>query len=442
MATLVLFALLALSAIAAHFGVRSTDAVANRLVLFLRGRLQVLPPGSDFPGGVFREGIVPRIAIDVNPALYGRSGPGIYLREVLKQIASFDNSKEYVLVSSSWANAAPDWIRLLTAKHANFVSFHFRLPGRALSAASLLSEFGDLSELIGRVDLFHARNYFYVRPRGASAVSSVFDLGFFRNSQFTGQFDPHLLSARYRAAKSDCILTVSNDSKDDVHKMLGVPMSRIRVAYGAADPELFRPRSSAEIEEFLRRSGLRPGGYVLFVGKDRPRKNLARVFAAMERAFAEGIPTKLVLVGITPAEMKSRYPMVISPSIISLGEQPDEDLARLYSGARALLFPSLHEGFGLPVIEAMASGTPVVTSSRIGVWGGALEEVSGGAAHLINPNSTGEIVEAIRTVVTDDDFARGLSAKGLQRARAFSWKRTAEGVSEAYDAILDGERPD
>lgn len=208
--------------------------------------------------------------------------------------------------------------------------------------------------------------------------------------------DAAALRARLAAivATDARLVTVSAHSRDAIVAALGIPAGRV-VDCGSA-PEPF-----PDAAEYAER--LSPGSYFLFCGMDEPRKNLARIKAAMR---ASGAPRVLAIAG---------HDAAAEPDVVPLGYLSRSDLAAAIRGARALVFPSLEEGFGLPVIEAMALGTPVLTSDR-----GALAEVAGGAALLVDPEDVGAIADGIARLDRDDALVTALRTRGLERARAFS----------------------
>ena len=200
------------------------------------------------------------------------------------------------------------------------------------------------------------------------------------------------------ARAADRVLAVSEFTKREAVELLGLPAERVTVIGNAVDPVFSPDGRRAE------------GDYVLAVGTLEPRKNLKRVAAAAARAGFE-----LRVVGARG------WGDVETPRWV--GEVSDEELAALYRGARALVFPSLYEGFGIPVLEAMACGTPVVTSA-----GGATQEISGGAAVLVDPLDVDSIASGIGEAVGRRDELRAL---GLERARAYSW----DAVGDAVEAV-------
>jgi glycosyltransferase involved in cell wall biosynthesis len=229
--------------------------------------------------------------------------------------------------------------------------------------------------------------------------------------------------------RADHIIAVSEQSKRDVIEAYGIPPEKITVIYEAADPR-FCPQAAETIAAVRARYRL-PDRYLLFVGTIEPRKNLGRVLTAFERLHAEGLTDALVIVGkrgwlyddfFARLEASPAKQAVIFPGFV-----PDADLPAIYSGAQALAFPSEFEGFGLPVLEAMACGTPVVCSNT-----SSLPEVTGDAALLVDPLDVDALTEALRRVLNDPALAADLRGRGLVQAARFSWARAAEETLVVY----------
>ncbi|MGI8979890.1 MAG: glycosyltransferase family 4 protein [Pirellulaceae bacterium] len=220
------------------------------------------------------------------------------------------------------------------------------------------------------------------------------------------------------------ILTVSQFSKDRIADSCRVPADKIHVVQNGVDPR-FRPATMEEIVAARAKFNL-PQNYVLSVGSLEPRKNLPRLLEAWQQISQQRIAnqppnTKLVLVGTTAAVFASAKLDAPDNSVVLTGYVPDELLPALYSGAAAFVYPSLYEGFGLTVLEAMACGTPVICSSST-----SLPEVAGDAAVLVDPNDVAAIGHAIQNLLTDEHLRSSLRGRGLDRARQFTWDRAAD----------------
>nr|WP_290668999.1 glycosyltransferase family 1 protein [Ardenticatena sp.] len=238
-----------------------------------------------------------------------------------------------------------------------------------------------------------------------------------------------LIPAVVRRARM--VVTVSHQASRDLMRVLGLPREKIRVIYEAPSP-FFRPLAPGAWMAGVRERYRLPERFVLYVGTLEPRKNLVRLVRAVARLNQEaGVACGVVLVGprgwkdeaILAAVAEARR----ATTVCLLGYVPLEDVRALYNLAAVFAFPSLYEGFGLPVLEAMACGTPVITSR-----GGALEEVAGDAAMLVNPTDETEMVSALASVLCNDDLAMRLRAAGLARAAQFDWRRTAQETIALY----------
>jgi glycosyltransferase involved in cell wall biosynthesis len=212
-------------------------------------------------------------------------------------------------------------------------------------------------------------------------------------------------------AAADRIVTPSNDTADDLNSLMGVDPAKIRVVPNGVDARFFEPSDAKLLVE---------GRYVLFVGTPEPRKNLHRLVAAMTILRQRGLTERLVIVGGGGWGTQLRS----DSDVRRLGRVRDDELVALYANASCLAIPSLHEGFGLPALEAMAAGTPVVAGKT-----GALPEVIGDAGVLVDPLSATSIADGIARAIGERDV---LVAKGQVRARQFSWARTAALTAAVY----------
>jgi glycosyltransferase involved in cell wall biosynthesis len=236
--------------------------------------------------------------------------------------------------------------------------------------------------------------------------------------------------------RATCIIAISECTRRDVMAAYDLPPEKVMVIHEAADPR-FRAQTPERVAAVRERYGL-PERYILFVGTIEPRKNLARLLHAFEALHADDLCDALVIVGQRGwlygdffAELESSP---LREKVFLPGYVPDEALPAVYAGARALAFPSLYEGFGLPVLEAMACGTPVACSST-----SALPEVAGDAALYFDPTSQGSIVEALSQLLRDPDLRGELVRRGLERATQFSWDRVATETEAVYDAVMETE---
>ena len=222
-------------------------------------------------------------------------------------------------------------------------------------------------------------------------------------------------------------------------RTLKVPEDKVHVIYEAPAPhfEPLPPSASAAMRAVRERYRL-PGPFVLYVGTIEPRKNLNRLFEAFRIVRRSGFQThNLVLVGnrgwSDASVLASIERLGLTGVVRVLGYAPTADLVALYNLAEVVAFPSLYEGFGLPVVEAMACGTPVVTSPN-----GSLAEIAGGAAELVDPRHIESIAAGLVRVVADPERRAELRAAGLARAARFSWHSAAAQTRQVYEAVVRG----
>jgi glycosyltransferase involved in cell wall biosynthesis len=269
---------------------------------------------------------------------------------------------------------------------------------------------------------------------GSPAVPVAHDLAFLRfPEEFTWQRRIQAqLQARHAARNAAHIVAVSEATANDVRTLLGVPASRISVALEAAAPQ-FQPQPPARIAEVRARHAL-PEHYVLYLGRLQPRKNIARLVAAFEQVLARrpDLPHHLLIGGGKGWLFDQIFASVAhSPArdrIRFLDFVPEEDLPAFYTAADAVALVSRWEGFGLPVLEAMACGAPVLTSDV-----SSLPEIAGHAALLVNPDDTTAIAAHLERLMEDPGLRDALRQRGHVRAAQFAWEKTAAAVMQAVE---------
>lgn len=234
----------------------------------------------------------------------------------------------------------------------------------------------------------------------------------------------------------DRIVTPSETSKRDILRFYGVPEGLIKVIPHGV-PSHFAPVSHATVLEILRRYEI-PQPYLLTVGDFHPRKNLRTLLRAYRVLRSHGLPHRLVIAGRkawnSPGTTKELQEFGLENDIILPGYVAEGDLPALYSGASVFVFPSLYEGFGLPALESMACGTPVVAST-----GSSLPEVIGEAGLAVHPTDVRGFAEALERLLTDEGLHRRYHELGRQRARQFTWRRAAAAHVEVYRSLADTE---
>jgi glycosyltransferase involved in cell wall biosynthesis len=277
-------------------------------------------------------------------------------------------------------------------------------------------------------DLFHGLNQRLPQTRLRRAVTTFHDLFVMTGEYSTPEFRARFAAqARDAAARSDRIIAVSNFTARQVTEVLGIDPSLVRVVHHGVGSAVGTPAGDVLPREKI----------ILHVGAIQHRKNIARLVDAFERVDRDW---QLVLAGAAgygAAEIAGRIGAAHSRErILSLGYVPQPELARWYARATIFAFPSLDEGFGMPVLEAMASGTPVIASNR-----SAIPEVAGEAAWLVNPEDTEELASALVSLTRDPELRAELSARGRSRAKQFTWAKAVEQTWQVYGELA-GKRPD
>lgn len=296
------------------------------------------------------------------------------------------------------------------------------------------------NRLLPQAALYHATEHLLMPLRGVPAVLTVHDLIFRRYPAHHKPLNRWYLNLTMPlfCRRASHIIAVSEQTKRDVMEAYGVPAAKITVIYEAAS-SAFTQQSAEAIGAMRGRYGL-PARYLLSVGTIEPRKNLGRVLAAFEQLRDEDLVDALVIVGKKGWLYDDFFARLdrspAKQAVIFPGWVADEDLPAVYAGASALAFPSEFEGFGLPVLEAMACGAPVVCANT-----SSLPEVAGDAALLVDPLDTDALTAALRRVLSEPGLASELRRRGAAQAARFSWERTAQGTLAVYEQVLAQPAP-
>jgi glycosyltransferase involved in cell wall biosynthesis len=369
-----------------------------------------------------------RVAIDARKL--HDFGIGTYVRNLINELARQDDDAEYVLLCpASDADA-------LSALGPRFRPHVVRAGN--YSAREQWAVPWSLART--RVDLFHAPHYVVSPFTPCPFVVTIHDCIHLRFPQYLPSraaltYARRIMrSAARRAAR---VLTVSQASKDDILHYLDVPGDKVEVIYNAPDPRLAGEPTVDEVAHVRERFQLN-APFILYTGNIKPHKNVDRLIEAFSLLRAQGrTDCKLLIIG----DEISKYPNLrrlvhkhqLHAHVRFLGFVPDATLAVLYRLAAVFVFPSLYEGFGLPPLEAMAAGAPVITSNV-----SSLPEVVGDAALLIDPTDPPAIADAMNRVLTDPALRDDLVRRGRARVQAFSWSRSVARIREVYGEVARG----
>jgi glycosyltransferase involved in cell wall biosynthesis len=355
-------------------------------------------------------------------------GIGTYIRNVVTELGRLDPTTEYVLLCK------PEDMDRVPALGANF-----RVVPERAGLYSIAEQIRvPLALRRERVDLLHEPHYTLPLATRCRSVVTIHDC---IHLMFPGAVPNRLAYAYARASiwaaarQAERVLTVSEASKRDILRFVDIPPEKVSVIYNAIDERFLRAADETQMDLVRQRYQLNDP-FVLYAGNIKPHKNVERLIDAFGRARAGGLEDlRLVIVG----DEISKYPALrqavhrhrLDKHVRFLGFQPYETLASFYRLARAFVFPSLYEGFGLPPLEAMACGTPVVTSNV-----SSMPEVAGDAALLVDPHDPDAIADAIRRAVTDEALRATLIERGAARARDFSWPQSVAAIHKIYLEVL------
>jgi glycosyltransferase involved in cell wall biosynthesis len=302
-----------------------------------------------------------------------------------------------------------------------------------------------LAAISRRLNLIHGLAFAAPIASSCPTVVTVHDLSFLRYpGAFRGANRSYLsFITRASIRRAARIIAVSESTRQDVINLIGAPAEKVIVVPNGVTPQ-FSPAEPGEVSDFRQRRGL-PARYILFLGTLEPRKNLVRLieaYAELRSRAQDGdaitIPP-LVIAGAKGWFYQDIFARVtelgLGDQVIFPGFVPAEELQWWYRGADVFVYPSLFEGFGLPVLEAMACGAPTITSDA-----SSLPEVAGDGAILVDPEDVGQLADAIRRVLTNPSLVGQLRAAGLRQAACFPWERTAATTREVYRAVLGPPR--
>ncbi len=351
-----------------------------------------------------------KIAIESNAYYKNKAGSGVYCRNVVDGMKALSPDSCITLANrrSSEMDIKKKSIlkRLLNAAF-DIVWMQFVLPAQASKAKS---------------DVLFCPTFLSPIFAPCGVVLTIFDMAFMRYPETCDLFFRTYLRVMLSLTKGRArkILTISEYSKKEIVKYLNVPEDRIEVIYPGKD-ERFTPGRSALGGKY----GI-PGKYFLYIGTIEPRKNIETIIDAFAKVKRESaLPHSLVIAGgkgwYYDSVFRNARVSGVEDSIIFPGYIPEEDLPSLYRNAEAFVFPSLYEGFGLPVLEAMACGCPVIASNT-----SSIPEAAGDAAILIDPLDTYSIAASMKKVASDPGLREQLVNKGLERSRRFSWDNAAK----------------
>jgi len=360
-------------------------------------------------------------------------GIGVYTKSLLEELDRLDFEKTIVgfgqCMSFSALNQFP-----------NSPSVCLPLPYQAATAITLLTSlpFPGAKQLVGKIKLFHAPDHYIPRLSKIPVVATVMDaIPLVHPEWMKGRLGAMKASAfRQMARSAQQIITISEYSKADIVHYFGIPPERISVTHLGVNPAYLQPVAMETRQAVLRKYGLKTD-FFIFVGSILPRKNLARIIEAhsmLPISVQKAYP--MVIIGRKGGGAEEVLPIIQALQARGCGcwldNVTDIELHSLLQSAKALVYPSLYEGFGLPVLEGFAAGIPVISANTT-----SIPEVAANAAMLVNPESSEEIADAMMRLVENDVLAENMVELGRKRVNEFSWSACAQQTMKIYRNMAD-----
>jgi glycosyltransferase involved in cell wall biosynthesis len=367
-----------------------------------------------------------KIGMKITPLTVLRAGISNYILRLLNALEKIDHDNEYILYTNRPISSELNLPDRFSISQVTFPSTHLQLWYQIGLPAQMIRD---------KIQVFHDPVYPLPFILPVPGVITVHDLSNYTNPdvhRFRSVLSGRLFPLYLRKARS--IITVSDYSASELVRLFPWTGNKINVIHQGVSSK-FRQETRIDVLEFVRNRYSLPKRFILFLGTLEPRKNLERLLDAFA-ASCSVIPHSLVISGGLGWKYKKLLELIsVHPNrdrIHLTGYVENDFLPVLLSLAEFLVYPSILEGFGLPILESMACGTPVITSNT-----SSMPEVAGDAAILIDPFSVDSISSAIKTLSGNDELRRDLSLKGLERASLFSWRETALKTLEVYEKASD-----
>ncbi len=372
-----------------------------------------------------------KIGIDLHTVTNFMQGTRTYTLGMVNELLKMDRENEYFFYITSRSNnlrslfPQDNVVFRHVVPHSRMIRIPFSLPIRLA---------------MDSIDVFHCQ---YMGPPYATIpyVVMMHDI----IHEYLPEYYPRYLRFMMRmlypisARRASRVLTVSESSKRDIVKYFRIPEEKVIVTYNGVSDDFCPVKNRDKIRNTLEKYGILDN-YILYVGRLEPRKNLPRLIRAFHALKKEKrISQKLVIVGMKYFKYEEIYTTVeelnLKNDVVFTGRVEDNELPLFYSGARLFVYPTIAEGFGLPPLEAMACGSPVITSNT-----SSLPEIVGDAGILVDPYKINDLAEAMYRVLSDESLRKGMKAKGIERAKRFSWEYTARMTIEVFQEVYNEKK--
>jgi glycosyltransferase involved in cell wall biosynthesis len=373
-----------------------------------------------------------KIGIDISLTIGEKAGVGYYTANLVDALAKIDRINQYMLYPFFYHIYHPEFKTAVTPSQKNFHLHSEKMPEKIIYR--LWHSPIPRKWILGNVDILHSTTFCAPRDHYGKLILTIYDISFLTFPEcHTEANRRHCLKGTLDAIRyADCIIAISNHGKQELVKYFDVDPDKIVVTHLAAKG-IFVPCGLEEQNRVLEKYGI-PRDFIFTVGSYEPRKNIG----TLVRAYVN-----------LPENVKNQHPLVIaggkgwlnsdidaliesqaSSMIRRIGYVDEQDLPALYSAAAAFVYPSLYEGFGIPILEAMSCGTPVITSNT-----SSMPEISGNAALFFDPTNVKQLITLLLEVIGNEKLREELSQKGIERAKQFSWEKTARATLKIYEDL-------
>lgn len=375
-----------------------------------------------------------KIYIEASSLFQRRTGIGQYSKRLIEQVSKIDKNNSYTLFAFLFAKKEPNLPVKSSNVYYKFIKF---MPSKVYSRLLKSGVRINVDKLIGApADLYIFTN-FVVWPISKSkrAWSIIYDVSFIEYPEYSEPKNRKYLMkfVGQTVKRSEKIITISENAKREILEHYPDSKGKIEIINPAVDHEQYFPRNKNDISQVKKKYNI-SGSYILYTGTLEPRKNIVGIINAYAK-LTNHIKDKISLVlaggaGWLDTEIYNKLEEYKSLNIIKTGYIDDEDLPALYSGASVFVYPSYYEGFGMPPLEAMACGTPVITSSS-----SSLPEVVGNAGIMVKPDDINSLTLNIEKVLKDKILSSDMTEKGIIQAKKFSWEKSANKFIKLIDSL-------
>lgn len=369
-----------------------------------------------------------KISLELQWAVGKKTGVGWYIYNIVKELSKSDKN-DYIAEFINFmgrhnVKSQIDYdIKIKQNKLLTYTMYNFLTKKMNISHNLILGT---------KSDIYHFFNFTIPKNIKGKVIVTIYDTVFISAPETMGN-RKELEEYKYGAQKSDLIITISESAKNDIIENLGVSEDKIEIVHPGIDLENYSQKYEKEELERIRNKYKLPSEYILYLGTIEPRKNIERTIKAFIKYKKEvKDDLKLVIAGGKGWKYDNIMKLIESmgTDIILTGYIDEEDKIPIYKLAQIFAFPSLYEGFGMPVLEAMAAGVPVVTSNV-----SSLPEVAGDAAILVDPLNEDEIFEAYKKIRNDSIYREKMIQKGYEQAKKYQWKYSVKVLEQIYEKI-------